>query len=77
MARTRKERKIDPATGKEVRAPRVPLTQAQKDVVIAERIKLGKILSDESLPDTVVGEASKLLALGTTQLLRRIEKASA
>ena len=76
MARKRGERKVDPTTGKEIRAPRVPLTDTQKEEVIAERIRLGALLTNDNLPDTVKGEAAKLLGLGTTQLLRRIQRAA-
>jgi hypothetical protein len=76
VARKRGERKVDPATGKEIRAPRVSLTQADKDAVVLERIKLGAIVSDVNVPDTMKGEAGKLLLLGTTQLLRRIQKSA-
>ena len=74
MARKRGERKVDPNTGKEIRAPRVPITPEQKEEVIAERIRLGALLTNDNLPDTVKGEAAKLLGLGTTQLLRRIQR---
>lgn len=76
MPRKKSDRPLDPSTGKPVRAPRQPMTQQQKDVIIGERIKLGRILSDEDLPDSVRGEAVKLLSLGSTQLLRRVEKAN-
>ena len=75
MPKSKKEKLIDPTTGKPVRAPRVALTDSQKEEVIAERIRLGALLTNNNLPDTVKGEAAKLLGLGTTQLLRRIQRA--
>jgi hypothetical protein len=77
LARKAKEKVIDPSTGKPVRAPRVPLTDENKEEVIAERIRLGALLTNDNLPDTVKGEAAKLLGLGTTQLLRRIQRSAA
>lgn len=65
---------MDPETGKPIRAARVPLTDADKTAVVNERIKLGAVLSNDNLPDSIRREAEKLLGLGTTQLLRRIQK---
>jgi hypothetical protein len=74
VPKTKRVRQVDPSTGKEIRAPRVVLTEDQKAAVLAERIKLGRMLSDESLPDTVVKDAARILNMGSTQLLRRLQK---
>lgn len=76
MAKTKKERPIDPMTGKAVRAPRVSLTESQKSAIVAERIKLGDMMSNNNLPESIKDSAGKLLLLGNTQLLRRLEKSA-
>lgn len=76
MAKERKHKPIDPATGKPVRAPRVALTDGDKARIVAERVKLGDMMSNNNLPESIRDSASKLLLLGNTQLLRRLEKSA-
>ena len=56
------------------KAVRTVLSGAEKDKVLAEKVRLGRLLSDNNLPDSVRGEASRLLSMGNVQLAKRLRK---
>lgn len=60
---------------KKARKPRTALTETDRGRVIEERVKLAATYANNNVPDTMRGEAAKLLLLGNVQLLNRIKKA--
>lgn len=73
------ESAVKPATAvnkpKKPRSPRYVPSENERVDILGERVKLGAMLNDSNLPESVKGEVARMLLMGNVQLLRRLKKA--